>query len=263
MSPLGVHELAGVGARPRAPRRLARARLLAVRGSRGRAAGARCGARAVRQPARPQVVGVVGEAGVGKSRLCDDVRRALPRRAGIPVYERSGQAHGKEIPFLPVLQMMRSYFGVDRVRLRPAGAREDRRASCCCSIESFAEDLPLLFDFLAVPDPQRPAPRMDPEARQRRLLELVKQLVRAQSARAPGVTLLGGRCTGSTRPARCSWPTTSRRPGLARPDDLNFRPEYQRPVDAQVLLPPDLPGAAGARRRSRRCSGSCSARIPR
>src|SRR5206468_4607316 len=49
---------------------------------------------------------------------------------------------------------------------------------------------PLLFDFLAVPDPDRPPPRMDPEARQRRLLDVMKRLVRAESTQDPGVTMI-------------------------------------------------------------------------
>src|SRR5207244_5552274 len=56
--------------------------------------------------------------------------------------------------------------------------------------ESFDDDLPLIFDFLAVPDPERPALRMDPEARQRHLLALTKRLIRAESAREPSVTLV-------------------------------------------------------------------------
>ena len=59
---------------------------------------------------------------------------------------------------------MRAYFDItdqDSAQ-RPASGSP---ASCCCSTSSFGEDLPLIFDFLGVPDPERPPPRMDPEAR--------------------------------------------------------------------------------------------------
>jgi hypothetical protein len=39
---------------------------------------------------------------------------------------------------------------------------------------SFADALPLLFDFLGVADPQRPAPRLDPEARQRQIIAVMR-----------------------------------------------------------------------------------------
>ena len=35
--------------------------------------------------------------------------------------------------------------------------------------------LPLVFDFLGVPRPERPAPRMDPEARQRQLFAVLRR----------------------------------------------------------------------------------------
>ena len=134
------------------------------------------------------VVGVVGEAGVGKSRLCHEfVERC--RRQGIPVYEAQGQAHGSAIPFLPVLQMMRSYFGVTE-HDPDQQAREKIAGRPLLLDGTFAESLPLVFDFLAVPDPHRPAPRMDPDARQRALPEMVKRLVHTSSQREPGINLL-------------------------------------------------------------------------
>jgi class 3 adenylate cyclase/tetratricopeptide (TPR) repeat protein len=134
------------------------------------------------------VVGVVGEAGVGKSRLCHEfLERA--RRRGIPVYEAQGQAHGREIPFLPVLQMMRNYFGIAESDTDQQ-AREKVAGRMLLLDDAFAEDLPLLFDFLAVPDPHRPAPRMDPDARQRTLLGMVQRLVHAGTHDNPGIYLL-------------------------------------------------------------------------
>ncbi|MEK6328825.1 MAG: hypothetical protein AABM66_15075, partial [Actinomycetota bacterium] len=40
----------------------------------------------------------------------------------------------------------------------------------------FADDLPLVFDFLAVPDPERPAPQVSAEARQRLLRGVIRRL---------------------------------------------------------------------------------------
>jgi class 3 adenylate cyclase len=134
------------------------------------------------------VVGVVGEAGVGKSRLCHEfLERA--RRRGIPVYEAQGQAHGREIPFLPVLQMMRNYFGIAESDTDQQ-AREKVAGRMLLLDDAFADDLPLLFDFLAVPDPHRPAPRMDPDARQRTLLGMVQRLVHSGTQDNPGIYLL-------------------------------------------------------------------------
>jgi class 3 adenylate cyclase len=135
----------------------------------------------------PQVIGIVGEAGVGKSRLCHEfVERK--RAIGIPVYHVAGLAHAKSVPFLPVLQLMRSYFDITEQDSNQT-ARERIAGKLLLLDESFAEDLPLLFDFLAVPDPERPLQRIDPEARQRRLLDVIKRLIHAQSTRQPGISL--------------------------------------------------------------------------
>jgi hypothetical protein len=83
---------------------------------------------------------------------------------------------------------MRSYFDVNDLDSDQT-SRERIAGKLLLLDERFAEDLPLIFDFLAVPDPERPPPRMDPEARQRLVLGLTKRLIQAQGAREPGVTV--------------------------------------------------------------------------
>ena len=125
-APVRVHRLAGLGA-SRTRFDLARARGL----SRfvGRAADLRTLEDALEQTAagNGQVVGVVAEAGTGKSRLCFEFLERC-RARGMRVYEGRAVAHGRNIPFLPILELFRAYFGItveddDRER-----AREDRRA---------------------------------------------------------------------------------------------------------------------------------------
>jgi adenylate cyclase len=135
-----------------------------------------------------QVIGIVGEAGVGKSRLCHEFAECQ-RAKGTPTYHVAGQAHAKSIPLLPLLQFLRSYFEIaDQDSDR--AARERIAGKLLLLDKTFEEDLPLIFDFLAVPDPLRPAPRMDPEARQRQLLAFMKRLNYAQSAREPAVIVI-------------------------------------------------------------------------
>jgi class 3 adenylate cyclase/tetratricopeptide (TPR) repeat protein len=173
------------------------------------------------------VVGVVGEAGVGKSRLCHEfVERA--RRRGIPVYEAQGQAHGREIPFLPVLQMMRSYFAIAESD-SDQQAREKIAGRLLLLDEAFAESLPLVFDFLAVPDPHRPAPRMDPDARQRALLEMVKRLVHTSSQRDPGINLLEDAHWFDPGTELFVTQFVEAIQGSRTLGILNFRPEYSAP----------------------------------
>ncbi len=133
-------------------------------------------------------VGVVAEPGVGKSRLCHEFAERT-RREGIDVYEAQAQAHGRETPFMPILQLLRSYFGIldsDRERI----VREKIAGRVLLLDPTFVDDLPLLFDFLGVPDPDRPLPQLSAEARQRALQGLVCRLVQAPNRREPIVAVI-------------------------------------------------------------------------
>ena len=116
---------------------------------------------------RGAVIGVVADPGVGKSRLCHEFAERC-RARGIEVFEAQAQAHGEAIPFLPVLQMLRGYFGIED-RDSERVAREKIAGRLLLLDPDFADDLPLVFDFLGVPDPERPAPQVSAEARQRLL----------------------------------------------------------------------------------------------
>ena len=135
-----------------------------------------------------EVVGIVGEAGVGKSRLANEFAERC-RAQGVEVFEAQCQAHARNIPLLPVLQMMRSYFGIE-----PGDSDREAREKIAGRLllldSSFTDELGLMFDFLAVPDPQRPAPQMNPEARRRRLLDIVRRLVHARGRTEATVNLI-------------------------------------------------------------------------
>jgi adenylate cyclase len=135
-----------------------------------------------------RVVGVVGEAGVGKSRLCFEFAERC-RARGIPIAEAHAVAHGKMIPFLPLLELLRGYFQISD-RDSEENARRKIAGTLVLLDREFEEALPLMFEFLGVPDPKRPARRMDPEARERELFGIVRRIIRARSSREPTVMLI-------------------------------------------------------------------------
>ena len=245
--PLRVYELTGVGA-ARGPLDVARARgfsrfvgrdeelrMLEIGLERARAG-------------QGQVIGIVGDAGVGKSRLCHEFAERH-RAKGMPVYHVAGQAHAKSVSLLPLLQFLRSYFEITE-QDSDHTARERIAGKLLLLDASFDDDLPLVFDFLAVPDPERLPTRMDPEARQRQLLGLMKRLSRAESAREPGITVIED----------LHWFDPASEVFLANHVDavqgtrgltiLNFRPEYRAPWMShsyyrQIALAPLAPDAVG------------------
>ena len=82
---------------------------------------------------------------------------------------------------MPVLQMLRAFFGIGE-REPEQLAREKIAGRSLLLDPDFAEDLPLMFDFLGVPDPDRPVTQMSAEARQRALGRIVCRLVNAPPA---------------------------------------------------------------------------------
>jgi class 3 adenylate cyclase len=133
-----------------------------------------------------QVVGVVADPGLGKSRLCSEFAEHCRARE-IRVYEARGVAHGKGIPWLPILESLRAYFGITE-QDSATGAR-DKIAGDPLARETLVEGLPLMFDFLGVPDPERPVPPLSPEARQKQFFDVMRRLSRTRSAREPAVHL--------------------------------------------------------------------------
>lgn len=127
------------------------------------------------------VVGIAAEAGIGKSRLSHEFCERC-RERGIEVFEAQAQAHGQSTPLMPVLQMLRAYFGIgDR---EPERLTREKIAGRALLLDpDFADDLPLAFDFLGVPDPERPVAQMSAEARQRALGRIVCRIVNAPRRR--------------------------------------------------------------------------------
>ena len=134
---------------------------------------------------------MVAEPGVGKSRLCHEF--AERRRAeGVDVFAGHGLAHARSVPFLPVLEILRVQFGITE-QDRPEAAREKVSRfvrDLAASVED--EALALLFEFLGIADPKRPATTIDPEARQRQIFAAVHQLGRARSTRNAFVVIVRG-----------------------------------------------------------------------
>jgi class 3 adenylate cyclase/tetratricopeptide (TPR) repeat protein len=137
---------------------------------------------------RGGVVAIVAEPGVGKSRICHEFARGC-RAEGLEVFEAQAQAHGTAIPYMPVLQMLRAFFGIGESEPEQT-AREKIAGRALLLDPGFAEDLPLMFDFLGVPDPDRPVGQMSPEARQRALGQIVCRLANAPARRKTLVLMI-------------------------------------------------------------------------
>jgi class 3 adenylate cyclase/tetratricopeptide (TPR) repeat protein len=137
---------------------------------------------------RGNVVALVAQAGVGKSRLTHEFL-ARCRARGVAAFEAHGVAHGKSVPMLSVLELVRAYFGITE-RDGEAEARRKIAGMLVLLDDSLRGDLPLVFEFLGIADPQRPASRADPESRQRQMRALMARILAARSQAEPVVLVV-------------------------------------------------------------------------
>ncbi len=131
------------------------------------------------------VVGIVGEAGVGKSRLAHEFLEAA-RTDDMRIGTAHCVSHGRQTPLLPWVEAMRSYFGIvdrdpDEVAREKVGGRMLRLDP------ALATDVPLMLDLLGVPDPRQPIAAMEPEEYQQRLVEVLARLSDRRSAVEPAI----------------------------------------------------------------------------
>jgi class 3 adenylate cyclase len=113
------------------------------------------------------VVGVVGSPGIGKSRLVREVA-AMAAARDVEVFTAFCESHTSQVPFHAVAGLLRAITGIKG--LDPQAARARIRTQFA---DGEPEDLLLFDDLLGVADPEVALPKIDPDARRRRLTALV------------------------------------------------------------------------------------------
>ena len=177
------------------------------------------------------VVGVVGSPGIGKSRLVREVT-ALAAARGVDVFTVFCESHTNQVHFHAVARLLRAATGVEG--LDGPSARDRVRARVP---DADPEDVLLFDDLLGIADPEVVLPKIDPDARRRRLTALVNAASLARTDPAVFViedahwidevseSLLAGFLT-----------VTPQTPSLVL---VTYRPEYRgaltRVADAQTI----------------------------
>src|SRR5205809_5902140 len=134
-----------------------------------------------------QVVALVGEPGVGKSRLFHELTRSH-RTQGWMVLESGAVSYGKATAYLPVIGLLKAYYQIEgrddtrKIREKVTG----KLLALDRSLEPFLPALLSLPD-VAVEEPQWE--RLDPPRRRQRTLDGVKRLLLRESQVQPVVTV--------------------------------------------------------------------------
>jgi len=135
------------------------------------------------QQGHGQLVAVVGEPGVGKSRLVREVTQAQ-RPTAWAVLEASSVSYGRATSYLPVIDLLKAYF-----RIEPrddARAISDRVAAKLDSLDpSLGSVAPAILALLEVPANDPAWDALDPPQRRQQTLDGIKRVLLRESQGRP------------------------------------------------------------------------------
>jgi class 3 adenylate cyclase/tetratricopeptide (TPR) repeat protein len=195
-----------------------------------------------------QVVGVVGEPGLGKSRLFFEFIHSH-RTQGWLILESGSVSYGKATPYLPVIDLLKAYFKIqDRDDQREI--REKVTGKLLTLDKSLESTLPAFLALLDVPVDDPIWQTLDPSQRRQQTLGAVKRLLLRESQVQPLILLfedlhwIDSETQAMLESLVESLPT-SRLLLL-----VNYRPEYQhgwanKTYYTQLRLDPLPPESAG------------------
>jgi class 3 adenylate cyclase/tetratricopeptide (TPR) repeat protein len=122
-----------------------------------------------------QVVAVVGEPGVGKSRLVWEFTHSH-RSHGWLVLETASVSYGRATAYLPVIELLRSYFGTEP-RDDNRKLREKVTGKLLSLDRALEPTLPVFLSLLDVPVGDAEWTTLDPSQRRRQTLDALKRLL--------------------------------------------------------------------------------------
>ncbi|RDK10352.1 adenylate/guanylate cyclase domain-containing protein [Cupriavidus lacunae] len=128
------------------------------------------------------IVAVVGEAGVGKSRLFHEFK--VRSQQGCLALETFSVSHGKAFAYLPLIEMLKNYFQIT-AQDSDRSCREKVTGRLLTLDRSLEEHLPYLLYLLGAVEPDSPLPTMDPAIRRQRTFDAIAQLLVRESLNQP------------------------------------------------------------------------------
>jgi class 3 adenylate cyclase/tetratricopeptide (TPR) repeat protein len=133
-----------------------------------------------------QIVAAMGEPGVGKSRLFFQFKAIA--QSGCLVLEAYSVSHGKASAYLPVIDLLKSYF-----EIMPEDDERKRREKVAGKVvildRTLEDTLPYLYSLLGISESDDPLAPLDPQTRRRRTLEAIKRTLVRESLNQPLIVI--------------------------------------------------------------------------
>ncbi|MBY4676683.1 adenylate/guanylate cyclase domain-containing protein [Marinobacterium arenosum] len=134
-----------------------------------------------------QVIGVVGEPGVGKSRLFHEFKHRA--RSSSLVLETFSISHGKAFAYLPLIELLKQYFQFSPPDSETA-RREKIQARAQALDGALADTLPYLFHLLGIGEPDAELSALEPQYKRQRIFEAIRQWLERECASRPVVLIM-------------------------------------------------------------------------
>ena len=168
-----------------------------------------------------QVIAVVGNAGIGKSRLCHEFAEAC-QRAAVPVHRATGVPYASALPLFPVQTLLCSRLGLPD-HSKPDDIRRMVAGTFLLHDPSSAAILPSIFELLGAGEGGGRSPDQAAEARDKMFALLARWLPRAAGVQVLLVEDLHFADSGTEEflARLCAETRTSKTLLL-----LNYRPDY-------------------------------------
>ena len=140
------------------------------------------GALAQAKAGHGQIVGVMGEPGLGKSRLFYEFK--LTSQAGCLVLQAFAVSHSQASPYFPIIELLKEYFQIEPTD--DERSWRERIIGKVLGLDRSLEDiLPYLSFLLGVEDEQSNLHQMDAQIRRQRTFEALKKLFLRESLNQP------------------------------------------------------------------------------
>jgi class 3 adenylate cyclase/tetratricopeptide (TPR) repeat protein len=194
-----------------------------------------------------QVVAVIGEAGVGKSRLVYECLHA-PQTQGWRILESASVSYGKATPYFPVIDLLKRYAHVEEPD-DPRTVRAKVTGQILTLDETLQDTIPALLSLLeALPD-DSPFRSLDPPQRRQRLLQALKRVLLRESQVQPLLLVFEDLHWIDTETQALLDNLVESLPTARLLLLVNYRPEYQhswgsKTYYAQLRLDPLPPASA-------------------
>jgi DNA-binding NtrC family response regulator len=130
---------------------------------------------------RGQVVGIAGDAGLGKSRLLHEATRQL---RGWRVLQSAGAPYARTASYVPIVELLKRYCYVEDTDTASA-VQAKVTAALSHGVGDPGEATPPVLDLLAALPADDPFRQLEPAERRRRTLDAMKRLILAASATVP------------------------------------------------------------------------------